>query len=56
MKLQRLFIVPAVFGLLLGSCEAEKVTSEEVLDTNQIDDSERIILGVNTSETPTNLD
>jgi hypothetical protein len=56
MKLQRLFIVPAVFGLLLGSCEADKVTSEEVLDTNQIDNSDRIILGVNTSETPTNLD
>ena len=56
MKLQRLFIVSAVFGLLLGSCEADKVASEEILDTNQIGNSERVILGVNTSEIPTNLD
>jgi hypothetical protein len=56
MKLQKLFIVPAVLGLLFTSCENDKLVTDEVADTNQIDDSDKIVLGVNTSETPTNLD
>ncbi|MBZ9777831.1 zinc-dependent metalloprotease [Psychroflexus sp. CAK8W] len=57
MTITKHFIVPAFLGLLfITSCENENTVTEEVADTNEIDTSDRIILGVNTSEIPSNLD
>lgn len=57
MTIKNHFIVPVFLGLFLfTSCEDEKALTDEVADTNQTDDSEKIILGVNTSQTTSNLD
>ena len=57
MKFNKLFIVPAICGMIFVSCESE-TSNAEVADTNDIEiaDAQAEILGVNTSETPTNLD
>lgn len=55
MKFNKLMLVPAVCGMLFVSCEKDS-SDAEVADTNQVSNAQAELLGVNTDQTPTNLD
>ena len=56
MKFNKLMIVPAICGMLFVSCEKDASSNAEVADTNEVSNAQAVLLGVNTDQTPTNLD
>lgn len=56
MTIRKQLIVPAILGLFFfTSCEDEQIF-DEAIESQTVDEFDEIILGVNTSETPSNVD
>jgi hypothetical protein len=55
MKFSKLMTISAICGILFASCEKGELSTVSP-DKNNVASSEAILLGVNTDQTPTNLD